>query len=322
MRLPSPSLLKAAGIYTLLAIAYTLPTSIDSENVESSLSLRAPPRWFGGSRDKTPADEQLPPPRPVPHPQQRPGGSESGPPRLGTTPANNPPNNPPNNAANNPANNPANSPPKLSNVAALDAKMREDPIISKDFTEHDAKIGKYTVKEERVDGVVKVNVYGKPNLNDREFLMPAWYGTIDAPNGIMIRNSEFRKGGDGAFKAAHYYPGIPTESDRLHISEHIAKSWKDHGNGQPMKENYVYGIANKEMEGFLDDKPNPVTYHPDDPEWATVMESSAGGPLANALTDHPDVFHKYVPIEVTFKKKGMEKEGMWDADFKLDAFAG
>jgi hypothetical protein len=90
-----------------------------------------------------------------------------------------------------------------------------------------------------------------------------------------------------------------------------------------MKTSKVAGIANEELEGYLNTwtkrKGVPMTIRPGDPEWPTVMGSSAGAPLARSLTDHPDIFKKHLPTEVTFTRAD---QGMWDGTFKLEPWVG
>jgi len=79
----------------------------------------------------------------------------------------------------------------------------------------------------------------------------------------------------------------------------------------------VTGIVSDDMKPFLtkviQDKGNPATISPNDPEWPSIMGGSAGAPLTRALTDHPDVFHNYKPTSVSVYQSG----GMIDAIFSL-----
>ena len=93
--------------------------------------------------------------------------------------------------------------------------------------------------------------------------------------------------------------------------------------------NEVFQIKNEELNGYLNDctktKGNPMTIGPADPEWEMVMGRSAGAPLAQAVTDHPDVFHKSVPTKVFFVREGANGQlmdmGMWKAEFSLEPAA-
>jgi hypothetical protein len=228
------------------------------------------------------------------------------------------------------------------NIAALDAKLQENPIKSNSFGNYDQIIkdkytydvyvpvskykanwyddyqttGKNWLKDNGIpigDGTGKapelkgIDIYGKkvdpedPNLE----LMPVWAAELDTSSGVMsmARTGEFRTGKAGAIDSDALYD-FPV-NERIYTSEHIAKAWKDNGDGKPMTKNVVKGIVNPDMKDFLTTaiatkgKNNRVDLGPNDPEWATIMGGSIGSPLARALTDHPDVFHNHKPTGVS-----------------------
>ncbi|KAF2678536.1 hypothetical protein K458DRAFT_422990 [Lentithecium fluviatile CBS 122367] len=274
MRLASAPILKSAVLYGLLAVAHALPASISLEDEERrSLDRRMVP-----VRPVTPKPAAKPPPG-------HPDGPSVVPDAPGGTPHDSPDGAPP---AVRPGTDPvvpstgddvrlgqaAPKDPAVSgakNIKALDDKLKESPITSKDFADYDAKIGKYTpdvypaekdawqitdpdtAKWYKDNGVpvgdgtpgnqgpelTGIDIYGaKVDLDapGGPDLPPAWSGAVDPVNGVMTRNGEFRKGSAGSMDSEHYYRDIP-EDERIFISDIIARNWADNGGGKPMTKN-------------------------------------------------------------------------------------
>jgi len=275
MRFTSAPLFKSAVLYGLLAAAHALPTSIaPKDEKRRSLDLRMVP-----VKPLTPKPVAKPPPsRPAGSPHD--GPEVAPPPRLGADPV----------APGSGDNTRLDGKPKkdiavsgADNLKALDNKLKESPVKSRDFKDYDAKIGKYTVDEykpfefsvspdkakwytdngipsEPGPEVKGVDIYGAKNVDlDAPDLAPAWSGAVDPVNGVQIRNGEFRTGQAGNMKADDYYRDIP-EKERIFISDIIARNQKDYGGGRPMSKNVsALGIFFSRKYGVQEDPLHTVS---------------------------------------------------------------
>lgn len=312
MRLPSPLAVTTVTLYILLAVTYAFPTSLCPNDAGLPVTLERRVRFgFGGK--KTPAGGPSQPPAPMrPAGQNNPGGAPGGVPRLGATDGPAAPAAPATDIVTR----------GRQRIDAMDAKMRENPPSSGDWVHYSARIKKYSVVQTGVPGKKDdflehdIQIFGMSGytpLMSGGLPGPAWSAKIYRPN-TMSRENEFRKGQE----SDSYYRGIP-EADRVYTSDHIANTWKEYGDDQPMTTNKVSQIKNNELETQLNEwtrtKGNPMTIGPNDPEWTIVMGSSAGAPLAQAVTDYPDIFKRHVPTQVTFDR--LTDQSLWNAEFSL-----
>jgi len=170
------------------------------------------------------------------------------------------------------------------------------------------------------------------NLGD----LTIWQGKVNAADRVMILSRQFREGTQHGGSIDYMYPNNAPVADRIKAGDHLAKTWKNYGDGQPLKklgvtdiktdkakaewnsilsEKRANGIEEKKRNGKADDvatsetdaelASNGVKLRKGDPAFERIMATSAGKPLESAMKWHPEVFHHYEVSDVTiFQKDG------------------
>jgi hypothetical protein len=170
-------------------------------------------------------------------------------------------------------------------------------------------------KEVKVYGGTKEQVQAN-NLNADT----VWEGKINPQEGVMIRSREFREADQNGNNIDRMYPNGEAVKDRISTSDHMAKTWKDYGEGKPLKKVAVTDIKNAEAAKIWDDlfaerrkagasdkdlKENGITLKPGDAAFDTIMKTSAGKPLASSIKWHPEVYNNQKVTEVKlFQSQG------------------
>jgi hypothetical protein len=276
MRFLSTPALKWTAVYGLLAISHALPSSLrleDNENRSIDRRVLTPPKLGG---------------KPVPGHPDAPVNGPDGPP-VRTNPL-------------DPATGPANSPdtPRLG-TGTTQSKKPDD------FSDFDNKYNKYTpdiypidtpelkkmfqktpsaadwyeangvpVGTAAKDGpqLTGIDIYGKKpvNLDDPE-IEAAWTGTVDpSSNAVMTRSGEYRKGKAGSIDSEDRYVDIP-ESERIFISDMIARQWKDNGGNQPMKKNVSTALDISPDRLYSEPRVPNLTNHTSRIRWLLVSST-------------------------------------------------
>lgn len=289
-----------AFLYGLLAVTQALPTSQDHEHDTKALQRRVgtpPLRPVHVPDGPAPAPPPPPPPPPIgrPRPVTDPAvPSPADPPRLGVRP------------------DPPTLPPTKPNGSPKDSTLNQNYDSKIDNYYLDTKVeplklsvsreGRTWFKDNGIDAgdafggggpaAAQVKIYGAPkDVAQSKGLPTIWEGQVDAAHGVMIRSRQFRSGTFQGKNIDDLYPNIPKE-DRIFMSEHLAKTWKDYGNGQPLKKLGVTDIDNEAMKPKLKaavGDQNSADFGPGTQVYDDIMNGSVGKPLQQAIKDSPDI---------------------------------